>query len=237
VESVIEIELPEPTGQTPMSLELRTTRGRSTTNDAPLHLNDRVVLGEPAVRRLTPETVFGDDELRAFLTAEAGHTTYWLVAFTCTFEHDDELPFATAWLQLNLASDGTTAVAHSMEPVKLANDRTLSWSAKLTAQCTLVQPEIGISGEHTREEVFCEASREGTAQPTWKYFRTSRPIRGLQRMHLVARAPVAGGLSVTVRLGATASHERFGLKPLTYEMPPEAPRLWLQVPAAGSEPA
>ena len=115
----------------------------------------------------------GDDELRGFLAAEAASACYWLLQFTCTFDHDDELPFAKTWLQLALASDGGTAVAHSMEPAKLTGNRVVTCSAKLTIPCVFAQLEFGGDGQVTTEEVSCEASYEGTAKPTWRYFKTS----------------------------------------------------------------
>jgi hypothetical protein len=227
---VIEIDLPEPGGQRPLALELRTTKGES--SGAPERLTDRVVLGAPAIRRLTADTVTGDDELRGFLAAEAASACYWLLQFTCTFDHDDQLPFAKAWLQLALTSDGGAAVAHSMEPAKLTGSRVVTWSAKLTIPCVFAQLEFGGDGQVTTEEVSCEASYEGTAKPTWRYFKTSSSaIRGLQRMRLVARTRAGGGLSATVRVGATAEHERFGRKPLSYDTPPDPGQRWLAQPA------
>ena len=44
---------------------------------------------------------------------------------------------------------------------------------------------------------------------------TTAAIRSLQRMRLVAKTPASGGLSATVRIGATAEHPRFGRKPLS----------------------
>lgn len=223
---MIEIDLPEPGGQRPLVLDLRTTKGERA--DAPERITDRVVLGAPAIRRLTADTVTGDDELRGFLEAEAASARYWLLQFTCTFDHDDELPFAKAWLQLALASDGGAAVAHSMEPAKLTGNRVVNWSAKLTLPCVFAQLELGADGQISTEEVSCEASYEGTAKPTWRYFKTSSAaIRGLQRMRLVARTPAAGGLSGTVRVGATAEHVRFGRKPLSYDTPAGPGQQWL----------
>jgi hypothetical protein len=223
---VIEIDLPEPSGQKPLTLELRTTKGER--SDAPERLTDRVVLGTPAIRWLTTDTVTGDDELRGFLAAEAASARYWLLQFTCTFDHDDKLPFAKAWLQLALASEGGVAVAHSMEPTKLTGNRIVTWSAKLTIPCVFAQLEFGGDGQVTTEEVSCEASYEGTPKPTWRYFKTSSTaIRGLQRMRLIARTSADAGLSATVRVGAIAEHERFGRKPLSYDMPPDPGQRWL----------
>lgn len=223
---MIEIDLPEPSGQLPLALELRTTKGERF--DAPDRLTGRVVLGEPAIRRLTVGTVTGDDELRGFLAAEAASACYWLLQFTCTFDHDDELPFAKTWLQLALASNGDTAVAHSMEPLTLTGNRAVTWGAKLTIPCVFAQLEFDLGGQVTTEEISCEARYEGTAKPTWWYFKTSSaPVRGPKRMRLVARTPAGGGLSATVRVGATAEHVRFGRKPLSYDMPPDPGQRWL----------
>jgi hypothetical protein len=228
---VIEIDLPEPGGQRPLPLELRTVRGERA--DAPNRLTDRVVLGEPAVRRLTADTVTGDDELRGFLTAKAASACYWFVQFTCTFDHDDELPFVKTWLQLALASNGDAAVAHSMEPLVLTGNRVVTWGAKLTFPCVFTQLEVDIGGQVTTEEVSCEGRYEGTAKPTWWYYKTSAaPVRGPKRMRLVARTPAGGGLSATVRVGATAEHERFGRKPLSYDMPPDPGQQWLAATVA-----
>ena len=223
---MIEIDLPESSGQQPLALELRTVKGEPA--DAPERLTDRVVLGEPAIRRLTADTVAADDELRGFLTAEAASACYWLLQFTCTFDHDDELPFAKTWLQLALASNGDAAVAYSMEPLMLTGNRAVTWSAKLTIPCVFAQLEAGLGGQVTTEEVSCEARYEGTAKPTWWYYRTSStPVRGPKRMRLVARTPAGGGLAATVRVGATAEHVRFGRKPLSYDMPPDPGQRWL----------
>jgi hypothetical protein len=233
---VIEIDLQEPAGGQPLALELRTTKGEDL--QAPERLANRVVLGAPAVRRLTPDTVAADDELRGFLEAEAASAGYWLLQFTCTFDHDDELPFTKAWLQLALAStssgpDGAGgAIAHSMEPVKLTGNRVVNWNAQLTIPCVFTQIQLGGGGQVSTEEVSCEANYEGTAKPTWRYYKiTTAAIRGLQRMRLVAKTPASGGLSATVRIGATAEHPRFGRKPLSYDTPPDPGQQWLTVPA------
>jgi hypothetical protein len=191
-------------------------------------LDDRLILGEPSVRRLSPDTVGSDEDLRLFVADEAAHTTYWLVQFTCTFEHDDDLPFTNAWLRLGLLGDNGRALAHSMEPARQSTNRTIQWKATLTIPCVLVGLEA--SGEHVTDEVFCEASAEGTAKPAWKFYATSsETIRGLQRLRLVVRTPVGSGLSATATLGATALHERFGRKPLSYQSspPPATARPWL----------
>jgi hypothetical protein len=233
---VIEIDLAEPGGGSqPLALELRTTKGEG--SQAPLQLTDRVVLGAPAIRQLTPDTVTGDDELRGFLTAEAATATYWLLQFTCTFDHDDNLPFSKTWLQLMLASSGAggAALAHSMEPATLTGNRVVNWSAKLTIPCVFAQLELGGDGQVSTEEVSCEAKYEGTPKPTWWYYKTSTAaIRGLRRMRLVAKTPAAGGLSATVRVGATAEHSRFGRKPLSYDTPPDPGQQWLAEPAQGA---
>ena len=227
---MIEIDLPEPSGQWPVTLELRTTKGERA--DAPERLADRVVLGAPAIRRLTADTATGDDELRGFLMAEAASACYWLLQFTCTFDHDDELPFTKTWLQLALASDGDAAVAHSMDPLILTGNRAVTWGAKLTIPCVFAQLELDLGGQVTTEEVSCEARYEGTAKPAWWYFKTSSaPVRGPKRMRLVARTPADGGLSANVRVGATAEHVRFGRKPLSYDMPPDPGQRWLAVAA------
>lgn len=223
---MIEIDLPEPSGQLPLTLELRTIKGER--SDAPERLTHRVVVGAPAIRLLTADTLTGDDELRGFLAAEAASACYWLLQFTCTFDHDDELPFAKTWLQLALASDSGPAVARSMEPLTLTGNRAVTWSAKLTIPCVFAQLEFDLGSQVTTDEISCEARYEGTAKPTWWYFKTSSsPVRGPKRMRLVARTPAGGGLSATVRVGATAEHARFGRKPLSYDMPPDPGQQWL----------
>jgi hypothetical protein len=232
---VIEIDLPEPSGQQPLALELRTVKGKG--SDAPERLTNRVVLGEPAIRRLTADTVAGDEELRGFLAAEAASARYWLLQFTCTFDHDDELPFAKTWLQLALTSSGDGAVAYSMEPLMITGNRAVTWGAKLTIPCVFAQLEADLGGQVTTEEVSCEARNEGTAKPTWWYYKTSSaPVRGPKRMRLVARTPANGGLAATVRVGATAEHVRFGRRPLSYDMPPDPGQRWLAESAPGASP-
>jgi len=135
---------------------------------------------------------------------------------------------AAAWLELNLSDHGT-AIARSMEPLKLADDSPpLSWHVELAAPC-VIQPEIGVDGQVAREEkIFCEASREGTSRPAWRYFTTkTRTIRGMQRMRLVARTPAGTGIYGSVRMGATVTQAHFGRR-LSYDLPPEAQGEWLR---------
>jgi hypothetical protein len=226
-----EIGLVDAIGETPVSLELRSSR---TAADAPARLDDRIVLGAPAVRLLLPDTVIGDDELRAFLTAEAAQNDYWLMQFTCTFEHDEQLPLTTAWLQLTLQSSGARPVANAMEPAKLSTNRAVNWSARLRVPCVFA--ELEADGKHVSEEIFCEASREGTPRPSWKFFATSsETIRGLQRLRMVVRGPAGCGLAASAQVGATVYHRRFGRRPLAYEVASGAIEHWLDVAAPGAE--
>jgi len=225
---VIEIGLSEPASRTRVPLALRAVRGSAA--DAPAILDDRVILGDPAVRHLSPDSVGADHELRLFVADEAAHTAYWLVQFTCSFEHDDDLPFTKAWLQLELTSDVGRAVAHSMEPIRQSTNRTISWKASLTVPCVLVGLEAG--GDRTTYEVFCEAHAEGSPKPAWRFYRTSSTkVRGPQRLRLVVRTPAAGDLSAAARFGATATHRRLGLNDVSYQTAPNAMPRWLEAAA------
>jgi hypothetical protein len=222
---MIEIGLEEPTGRTIVPLALRATRGSAT--GAPVSLDTRIIVGDPAVRRLSPDAVGEDDELRMFVADEAIRTAYWLVQFTCSFEHDDDLPFTKAWVQLELTSDGGKAVAHSMEPARQSVNRTIHWKASLTVPCVLVGLEA--EGDHVTGDVFCEASAEGSPKPSWRFYGTrSSEIRGPQRLRLVVRTPSNGSLSATARIGATATHRRLGLRDLSYQAAPDAMPRWLE---------
>jgi hypothetical protein len=233
---MIEVTPPEPTQTTAVPLELRTTRGKlAPPEEIPRLLEERIVLGTPDPVRLSADTVAADDELRAFMTSENARVAYWLVAFTCTFDHDDELPFTTTWIELKLSPEGN-AVARSLEPMVLSDEAPpLSWTAKIAFPCVL-QPEVDLGGQITREKLFCEASYEGTAKPSWRYYATHRkPIRGQQRMRLIVRMPRSAEASCTVRAGATAKHKRLVGSDLSYTTPVAEPKPWFTLGAVNDQ--
>jgi hypothetical protein len=180
----------------------------------------RVVIGRPNCLRLTPERAGDDSELRAFIEAHLSDTAYYLVTFTCTFVPEDGAPLASAWVRCGLAREnGAAPVATSMEPVVLDELRQISISAKVVVPCVL-SPEIGISGQIERRDIFLEARYEGTSAPAWTFSETRKTeIRGLARLRLIASVEVGASARGELSVGASIRHERLGLRALSYEMP------------------
>jgi hypothetical protein len=216
---MIELELPE--GEpVPLPLNLRTVRGRPAP-PAPYRLDNRIAVGRPHIRRLTPADAGSDAELARFIESEAAAWDYFLVALSCTFVSDDEQRLATAWLRLTLTTpgDGDGPVACSMDPLVLDEIRALPFTIKLTVPC-VISSEVSIQGDRGKREIAVQALYEGTANPAWTFAETStKRLHGVQRLRLVVRGPAAQPVNGDIDVGATVRYRRLGMDTLSYFLP------------------
>lgn len=217
---MIELELTEgPPVEVP--LDLRTERGRPKP-DAPMQLASRVVVGSPQFRRLIAADAGSDQDLQQFIESEAATWDYYLIALSCTFVSDDEQRLADAWLRINLSNpDNATdaPIAHSMEPIALAEIRELSYSVKISVPL-VISGEASLGGKKNKVETAVQALFEGTSTPAWTFSETStRPLHGMQRLRMVVRSAAAQPILGTIEIGANVHHRRLGLNPLPYIAP------------------
>jgi len=206
----------------PLSLDLRTVRGRPTP-EVPFRLDGRIAVGRPQVRRLTSADAGQDVELAHFIKAESAKRNYFLTALSCTFISDDDQSLATAWLRLSLSCPGDNhdggPIACSMDPLVLDEIRVLPYSIKLTVPC-VINSEISLQGSRGMRESAVQALYEGTDKPAWTFAETStKRLHGVQRLRLVVRAPAGHTVKGSIDVGATVRHRRFGTNVFSYTAP------------------
>jgi hypothetical protein len=219
---MMEIELPK-TELQPVMLEIEERETLGLRGSAPSEAPDRIAIGKPQCLALDRATL--NRRARRFLKARSG-SSYYLVAFDCSFRYEEERPLESAWLRIDLLIPEErvegTATAWSLEPLlqydAISVSRTVSLSAalKLTAGVG-VSGELGPSGErqtietYERRAVFLEGLGEGTSSPAWSFTRTPvAEIRGAFHLRLVAELPAASRAEGVVSVGATIKHRVLG---------------------------
>jgi hypothetical protein len=217
----MELKLPESEFQ-PLILELdrRITLGRL--DGAPEEQVDRISLGRPACRRLSPSSL--DAATRTFLKER--DSVFWLLALTCSFHAIHDEPMESAWLEVQLRTTwppgAPDPTAWSMEPslqhdpVEISRVVKLDSSLKLTSE--IVPLEIGpsagrqVTEKYTRRQPYVEAHREGTPRPAWIFSRTPiTEIRGVHRLRTVIELPTHAIAEAEICAGATLRLKRMGL--------------------------
>jgi hypothetical protein len=211
----MDIEVPELT-EVPALLEPdgRVVRGQV----KPDPVRGAVSVGLPVVQAITDELAAGDVALRTFLADEGSAWRFHLVHLGATFTPGEDR-FGQAWLVVRLTRDdgaaAPTPIVWSLTPQRaqrpIDRSRTFKMSAKLVFEASA---EIGssVKGEETFVETY------GLQEPscTWEFTPTSLdPVRGTQRLALVARVPKDTRVTGSVELRATLSRKRFGLFPYT----------------------
>lgn len=203
--------------------EQRVVRGRKPAPADALPLEGRVSLGRPLAIPLTPEAAGDDASLRSFIETEAGAARYALVYLACTFKPANGERIARAWLSVDLdatpaPSDGTPAVAWSMEPMRAAKELSRHRTLSLKVPVKFVEADAEVGTEVSVEQPFCEALGLQEPTPSWEFTDSeTQRLRGSHRMHLVVRAPLTE-VTGTMSLRATVTHKHFGL--LTYHAGP-----------------
>jgi hypothetical protein len=211
----------------PLVLEERVTLGPQQAGSSVLP--DRVSVGRPSCQALDASSV--DEDARPFLGRRADHE-YYLVGLTCSFMHDVNAPFLTAWLQLSLSltddgPDATTghdeATAWSLAPTVLFEPMDVSQTSELDAELKLtgfagISTDIGVGGKReteahfVRKEIFLEGLGEGSSKPVWAFTKTAvSDIRGPFRLRAVTEIPYGRSAAGVVTVGASLGRKLMGL--------------------------
>ncbi|MFE0001484.1 hypothetical protein [[Kitasatospora] papulosa] len=186
-----------------------TPPGQGTT--APLA--GRITLGGPSVVRLTPDELAADPELARYAAAEAGRNTYHLVTLAITFAPEPRRPrieYAHVALDMVSKTGAPAPVAHSMDPMRIADPVQVSKSRILGPQLSLLGVdasigEIGRSVKFVSHQPLVQALGLQTSSPGWELRRNQvHELSGCHRLALVVRAPADADttMSVTVSAGA-----------------------------------
>lgn len=227
-----EFELPDsPLQVVTLAVDQRTTLGAS--QEPPDKQTDRISLGRPTCKRLTPETV--DSEAQSFLEENPG-SSYWLLGLICSFRAVEDAPIEQAWLEVGLMTltdhEPAEPTAWSMEPltlsdpVKISSVVTLDGSLKLTSPVVPLDVGVGATKVTTttseRRVPYVAAYREGTAKPSWWFSRTTvTEVCGVHRLRTVVEVPAGRSARAVINAGATLRLKLFGLVP--YRTPLDNP--------------
>lgn len=189
---------------------------RGLDQETPADLAPRILIGGPLAIPITPDTVAIDDDLRAFVAAEAAEAAYHLVHLAATFTGGpDDPPLVSATLDLLLSTDSqqldddAPPIAWSMLPLRLADDHESTTSWTLGPQLTLFGSGGSIGSfertdtRHTAE-VFIEALGLLRPDPGWRINATSKTaMTGTLRFVLVVRGPRDRAVHATISLRST----------------------------------
>lgn len=222
--SAFTIELPEPPEyELVLEASPQATRGvRAAGDELPAMaleaLDKRLSIGGPVTRRIGPEST-DDVELQRFLEDEGADHDFYLVRLDCTLRHEDDEPFASALLALDLSAredDASAPIAWSMDPIRLFDpvpvSRTISLSPSLKILGIGLDAKAEVGDKRERKDVFVEALYELESTPTWAMFRTgSTQLRGVQGFNFVVQARKGTTTVGNVAASATVERKRFGL--------------------------
>jgi hypothetical protein len=186
----------------------------------PVDLSDvprkRIALARPLVQPMDVSAV--DADTRPFLQAAVGREFY-LVRLGCSFRHDVQQPFISAWLQadLRLGDDSPDGIASawSLYPVSLSDPAEMTREVEIDPSLKLtgvagVSVDVGVSGKrstqarYTSSMIFLEGLGAGTSSPAWSFTRTdAHEIRGEFWLSFVAEVSAGHGAEGVVSAGAT----------------------------------
>jgi hypothetical protein len=222
--TALTVELPEPLEhELVLEPSPQATRGvRAEEDEVPAAalepLDKRLSIGGPVTRHIGREST-DDIELQRFLEGEGADHDFYLVRLDCTLRHDDDEPFASALLAIDLSAkedDGSAPIAWSMDPLELFDavpvSRTIGLSPSLKILGLGLEATTEVGDKHERKDVFVEALYQLESNPTWAMYRTgSTQLRGVQGFTLVVQA--RKGTTTVGRMTASAMVERkrFGL--------------------------
>jgi hypothetical protein len=226
--TALTVELPEPPEhELVLEASPRATRGiRADDDEVPAAalepLVKRLSIGGPVTRHIGLEST-DDVELTRFLEDEGADHDFYLVRLDCTLRHDDEEPFASALLAVDLAAkadDAPAPIAWSMDPLELFDivpvSRTIGLSPSLKILGVGLEGKAEVGDERQRKDVFVEALYQLESNPTWAMYRTgSTQLRGVQGFTLVVRARKGKATVAGVAASATVERKHFGL--ISYE--------------------
>jgi hypothetical protein len=163
------------------------------------------MLGGPHAVRITPELVDDDQELRLFVTQEAGHRVYHWVSLTLNFP---ELPGTPALSSVHLGIDlaapggGEEPVAWRMRPLQEADVRLRERRFGLSSGLGIV--DVGQTGTSEIPVPTLRGEGEQTPRARWRFTRTpTRPLVGDHRLALVVRAPTGVTTTLSLEINAT----------------------------------
>lgn len=186
----------------------RVVRGNVETppNDEPL--TGRASLGRPLVLPLVPERVSDDDNLAAFIQAEAGIARYALVYLACSFSPDEGERIARAWVEVDLEREGTEMneppIAWSMEPMRSSTALSVTRSLSIKVPVYFVEVGAEVGSTSSSEQLFCEALGLQQPRPSWEFSDSvAQRLTGSHRLHLIVRAPLTpstGAVSLRARV-------------------------------------
>ncbi|WIM99409.1 hypothetical protein ACTOB_003060 [Actinoplanes oblitus] len=186
-----ELSLP-PLDQQPITLVPEPLDVRGPGDPAPGELAGRLFLGGP---------------LAVPLTGGADGFAYRLTHLALTVIADDDAPFESVTLGVELTCDAGEAIAWSMAPDRVTDTAQLTDRFRFGPQLSLLGVEASLgSVERTRvrqgTELLVEALRPLRADPAWVIRRGRHtPAAGAYRFVMVVRSPAGG----TVRTGITVT--------------------------------
>lgn len=183
----------------------------------------RIALARPLVRRMDVSVV--DADTRPFLEA-AVDREYYLVRLGCSFRHDSQEPFTSAWLEADLRPgddnpDGVVSAwslypVSQSDPAEMTRQVEIDPSLKLTGVAG-VSVDVGVSGKkstqanYTSSMVFLEGLGAGTSSPAWSFTRTdAHEIRGEFWLNFVAEVSAGHSAEGVISAGATIQRRTLG---------------------------
>jgi len=178
-------------------------------------LSDRFSAGGPIAAPIHRKDAAGDPVLLAFLTSQESTHRFHRVQLACTFDPEDDEPFAEATVQCvmrRVDGEADAPTAWSMAPQRQEKLSTwkLTWNLKADAKFA----EAGVGGEGTvgKPKPVIRAYNLLQSDPYWRLVeQPGERLYGSLELGMIIRAPRDVRVEITTTVSASVYRNKFGL--------------------------
>jgi hypothetical protein len=230
------LELPEPTERAVVlapEIEEMSVRGVEMIKGAEKQLTRRLMVCGPVHSRITPSDVEDDSELIRFLR-DSREYVFYALRWSCSFRPKDGELFTECLVGIGLRREDKRTdeppIAWSMQPRRLDKVTHVSSNLAFVAGLKLTPVDISVTrdrGEETEQRDACvQAFGELGSDPSWELYRVKGvPLRGMQDLNLVVRAPAEVPVIGKTTIEAKVRRKTFGVIKYRGIVPGEASAL------------
>lgn len=200
-----------------IELEPEARPGAQQTRAQPVPLiSDRLRYGGPQVTPINEQYRPDDQDLQAFLRANAATTRFVLALMALDFPPSDGMRLADANVSVTLRDNGepSETVAYSVSPLAAGSPYEVNRGYSISPNLKI--GSVGVGGQRESgtvdhgERTYVFGGGELTANPSWTFRPTeTQKLEGSTRLSLVIRVPCGRTGTISVSVGAAIGAGRF----------------------------
>lgn len=185
------------------NLDLRPRR--TVLQKPPAELTSLVRIGEPVVYDAAAIAQASQQPLDPQITLLLDEFSFSLVRLPVTIRPTEATTVRFLTVEVQLTASGQNATCWSLDPDQITDEVKVSTTVSFSSKLTVKLAEIGSADTRDQEYVVRQprvtSFSVGRPDPSWEFSPTAgNPLRGVQLLHLVVKAPIgqtwAGGVSI-----------------------------------------